>query len=81
MKDFPEDYQEEPPDHLITPMVLADPLNPGYYLPAVYKYRVGDWAGGKLVLEPGLKTSPLRSSVRNMAMALAHQQEEENPLP
>ena len=46
------------PEEVITPFVLSDPLNPGRYLPAACKHKLGAWRKGKIYLHPQLRLYP-----------------------
>jgi len=70
----PDDFEIE---KIISPLVLADPLNPGWYLPAAMSFKIGEWNQGTLFLGPRLATSDLKGEASDLAKAMCIKLEEE----
>ena len=66
---------------MIDPLILADPLAPGYYLPAAYKWLAGQPGKGRLCLKVGLAVYENPKDAMGAAKSLARYLEEEDPLP
>jgi len=71
----PDFYSQEE----TTPMVLADPLNPGAYLPAAYQCHVEYRDKGRLYLLPTLTTTREKQEAWVTAKTMARALEDEYP--